>query len=632
MRNGGSEDMDVTGRLEDEARETAVLSAPLLRPQQVIPGTNGPDQLRGTRQADRINAGAGDDVVRGLQGGDLLIGGSGSDDLRGGAGADVLRGGAGADDLRGGAGADALRGGPGDDTLEGGRGSDGLRGGAGNDVLDGGAGRDVLIGGGGDDVFTYTVFPGGVDRIVGFSAGADRFDLSAILPSFAAGDDLSAFVSFDIVPRGTILSVDPTGAGDFQRIARLDDVSVSSLSASDLGLPSEPTVVSVDPNDQPGNGTSFVPSLSTGGEFVTFSTSATNLLPADSTGDFDILLKNLATGDFTLVSTGSPGAGGTGDKSAVSADGSAVIYREFGGGDLFLADLDGGGLLNLGPGDEPSISDDGSRVAFSSGGSVVVAESADGAATPIGNGADPDISPDGNWVAYVGGANVLLERADDSLAPITVGAGTSPALSGDGRFVAFENPTGQIVRAEISAGTVAGTERVSESAAGAAGDGSSFTPSISDDGRFVAFRSAASNLVAGDDNGVPDIFVRDMESGQILRFELDGDTSGVAFDWLAEPSLAGDGEFVSFVDQVSVGGKGALTGGQVVVAPVDFSAGALRVADVLSTDHEPVGDAAIGLAVAPSPSGAGSASPAAASIQTIAPADVDALVVRPDVA
>jgi hypothetical protein len=40
-------------------------------------------------------------------------------------------------------------------------------------------------------------------------------------------------------------------------------------------------------------------------------------------------------------------------------------------------------------------------------------------------------------------------------------------------------------------------------------DGNSFSPSISADGRYVAFLSSARNLVAGDTNGVADVFVRD---------------------------------------------------------------------------------------------------------------------------
>ena len=224
--------MDITGRLDDEARDAVALDAQLLRPQAVIPGTGGSDQLRGTAKADRISARAGDDVVRGLQGNDVLNGGAGGDDLRGGTGRDVLRGGSG------------------DDTLAGGRGPDRLQGGAGNDILDGKAGRDLLIGGGGEDVFAYTVFPGGIDRIVGFSEGVGPLRSERDPAGLRARRRSERLRELRRVGRGTDLAVDPAGTGDFQRIARLDGVSISSLSADDLGLPSnlpeQPTVVSVD--------------------------------------------------------------------------------------------------------------------------------------------------------------------------------------------------------------------------------------------------------------------------------------------------------------------------------------------------------------------------------------------------
>ena len=37
--------------------------------------------------------------------------------------------------------------------------------------------------------------------------------------------------------------------------------------------------------------------------------------------------------------------------------------------------------------------------------------------------------------------------------------------------------------------------------------------SVSSDGRYVAFSSNASNLVANDTNGKPDVFVRDLVTG-----------------------------------------------------------------------------------------------------------------------
>ena len=54
---------------------------------------------------------------------------------------------------------------------------------------------------------------------------------------------------------------------------------------------------------------------------------------------------------------------------------------------------------------------------------------------------------------------------------------------------------------------------VSHADNGTAGNNVSSNPSISADGKSVAFFSAASNLVAGDTNGVPDVFVVDLQNG-----------------------------------------------------------------------------------------------------------------------
>jgi hypothetical protein len=54
------------------------------------------------------------------------------------------------------------------------------------------------------------------------------------------------------------------------------------------------------------------------------------------------------------------------------------------------------------------------------------------------------------------------------------------------------------------------------SSGGAPANDGSFDPVISADGRFVAFYSSASNLVAGDTNGMPDVFLR-------ARSFIDGD-------------------------------------------------------------------------------------------------------------
>ena len=64
------------------------------------------------------------------------------------------------------------------------------------------------------------------------------------------------------------------------------------------------------------------------------------------------------------------------------------------------------------------------------------------------------------------------------------------------------------------------TIRVSVSSSGSQANGSSLVSSISSDGRFVAFHSNASNLVPSDTNGLTDIFVHDLQTGQIQRVSV----------------------------------------------------------------------------------------------------------------
>jgi hypothetical protein len=97
----------------------------------------------------------------------------------------------------------------------------------------------------------------------------------------------------------------------------------------------------------------------------------------------------------------------------------------------------------------------------------------------------------------------------------------------------------------VPAAIAQGTERVSLDSAGTQGDDHSVDPSISDDGRYVAFQSAASNLVAGDTNGVRDVFVRDRASGVTVRVSVAGDGTQ-ANDHNEAPAISADGRHVAF--------------------------------------------------------------------------------------
>lgn len=84
-------------------------------------------------------------------------------------------------------------------------------------------------------------------------------------------------------------------------------------------------------------------------------------------------------------------------------------------------------------------------------------------------------------------------------------------------------------------------ERVSVGADGAQADADSYDAAVSADGQVIAFRSTASNLVVGDDNDWPDIFVRDLGSATTERVS---DYVGLGDTYSQHPSISGDGQIV----------------------------------------------------------------------------------------
>lgn len=94
------------------------------------------------------------------------------------------------------------------------------------------------------------------------------------------------------------------------------------------------------------------------------------------------------------------------------------------------------------------------------------------------------------------------------------------------------------------------TQRVSLGAAEAQGNAASEHPSISSDGRYVAFASEASNLVAGDANGVADVFVRDRVTGTTRRVSVSSaGTEGTAAS--GSPAISGSGGHIAFTSSAS---------------------------------------------------------------------------------
>jgi Tol biopolymer transport system component len=138
------------------------------------------------------------------------------------------------------------------------------------------------------------------------------------------------------------------------------------------------------------------------------------------------------------------------------------------------------------------------------------------------------------------------------------GDSDDPSISGDGRYVAFTSEAGnQVVGDEngqpdvfvrdLERGT---TVRVSVDATGGDANGASSHPSISTTGRYVAFTSTAGDLVSADGNNEADVFVRDLHSSVTTRASVDtggGDPNDRSFG----ASISGDGRHVAFSSDAS---------------------------------------------------------------------------------
>lgn len=84
-----------------------------------------------------------------------------------------------------------------------------------------------------------------------------------------------------------------------------------------------------------------------------------------------------------------------------------------------------------------------------------------------------------------------------------------------------------------------------------AGNGSARGASTSADGVWTAFSSSASNLVAGDTNGLDDVFLRNNTSGSVTR---------IATAATAAPTISRDGRYVGFASSTTYGVHDRLAG------------------------------------------------------------------------
>ena len=350
-------------------------------------------------------------------------------------------------------------------------------------------------------------------------------------------------------------------------------------------------LVSADTNGLPAAGVSSEASISSNGQYVVFSSSAASLVPGDVNNSVDVFERNLQNGTTTLVSVNLNGTSPGNSNSCsplMSGDGRFVLFCSqaqnltpgaFGTGitNLFLRDLQLGTNYALtaatsGTGvASAAMTPDGHYVAFigviAGTSSPYLYEWNSQSATLVYTNTTPSlaqvaISPDGQRLAYSTATGLFIVDLSNPANNSTVGSGSSGSFSSqwswnfsaDGNFLVYQTSAPLDARATNGVNDVylydvpAQTNfLISQNFNGTgAGDGASDSPVISPDGRFVAYRSAADNLVPGDSNGVPDVFLYDRTSGTTTLLSASQFANDSGDNRSLNPFFSGDGQTLVF--------------------------------------------------------------------------------------
>jgi Tol biopolymer transport system component len=214
------------------------------------------------------------------------------------------------------------------------------------------------------------------------------------------------------------------------------------------------------------------------------------------------------------------------------------------------------------------------------------------------------ISPDGRFVLFASTANNLVLTTNGHPLPI-VGAprlnvfirdrtnGTTTlvsanlagtgggngdsiptALSTNGQFACFESRASDLIAgdtngvADVFVRDLVNNTTLLVSAAtnGGVGNGVCRRSVMTPDGRYVAFVSAANSLVPDDTNNIPDIFLRDLLTGTTTLASVGArSTNAVALSSSESPEITPDGRYVAFYSSATNLVPEATQGGEIYV-------------------------------------------------------------------
>ncbi len=231
-------------------------------------------------------------------------------------------------------------------------------------------------------------------------------------------------------------------------------------------------------NETGANQGSWSPFINYDGRFTVFTSRADNLVKGDENGHLGIFVHDRETGKTEHIDKAYDGSEANGDSEhpSISDDGRFVAYSSF-ASNLVKGDNNGNVDIFLYDRDEKKTS--------------LISKGADGEAN----------------------ANSHLAR-----------------ISADGRYITFNSDATNIVPYGVKGKTdvfvydrqTKNISRVNLTDEGFEVNGGCGAPSISGDGAFIAFGSQATDLVPGDNNGLSDVFLRDMAGGAVYMLSTTG--------------------------------------------------------------------------------------------------------------
>lgn len=298
--------------------------------------------------------------------------------------------------------------------------------------------------------------------------------------------------------------------------------------------------------------------LSGDGKTVVFSSKASNLVPGDTNRKWDVFMRDRLSGTVTRISQTANGIQGNGDSysPSISADGNWVAFVS--------------AAANLVPGSVPGVLN---VYLWNRVNKKLTLVSANGKQAGNDDSSEPSVSRDGSYVAFASYASNLASNHTSGLADIylynrksnavtlvslgqdgTYGNGDSfrPSISGTGQYVAFDSDSDNLVPGDTNQcrdvfvrDTNSGkTTRVSIGIDNGELTGDSSSASICADGSKVAF-ATLSSLTGSYFNPASSILIRDTVESW-TQVVANGSVSGYSGDQI-KPTISGDGNHIAYL-------------------------------------------------------------------------------------